>query len=155
MKRTETASKVSVIIASEGAAGGELAGKKFPCPTCGVAIRLRFDKNGKPYCVCLDCGNQLFFRGRTAIARLTEIVKSGKLSLTGDPSQDSPVALFDRLAHLRQQKKELQEKQRFMRNDPDLKKAIQATDIRIRSVQDDLHNLADQKPERRRRIAAR
>ena len=54
-------------------------GRKFPCPVCGVGLTIRPSRSQKPYCVCFDCGNQLFIRGKLGIIRLTELIESGKL----------------------------------------------------------------------------
>jgi len=41
----------------------------FPCPVCKRDLDIRVSKKQKPYCVCTDCGVQLFVRGKRGIAR--------------------------------------------------------------------------------------
>jgi hypothetical protein len=48
-----------------------MLGKFFPCPVCGTSLEIRIARTQKPYCVCIDCGIQIFFRGKTGISRLT------------------------------------------------------------------------------------
>ena len=42
----------------------------FPCPLCQRELKIEISKKQKPYCVCLDCGIQLFVRGKEGISRL-------------------------------------------------------------------------------------
>ncbi len=44
--------------------------KVFPCPLCQKGLEIKISKKQKPYCVCLDCGIQLFIRGKEGISRL-------------------------------------------------------------------------------------
>lgn len=122
---------------------GRLLGRKFPCPTCGVALSIRLSQTSKPYCVCFDCGNQLFFRGKLGIHRLTELVESGKLITEIEARKNSPAVMFNRLVHLRSQKAELIEKRGFIASDPDLENAIRAVDNEIERAQGELSRLAN------------
>lgn len=40
------------------------------CVVCREPLEVRLTKVGKPYAQCLDCGVQIFVRGRSGIARL-------------------------------------------------------------------------------------
>jgi hypothetical protein len=141
MKHEQIRSNVNVTLDRGEIVTETLSGKRFPCPTCGLGLSIRIAKTGKPYCVCLECGNQVFFRGRTGIQRLTEIIKSDKLISQREPNSDSAYTLFNRLVQLRLQKDELQQKQRLILNDPDLTSAIQAVDNEIQRVQRELHKI--------------
>ena len=44
--------------------------KVFQCPLCQKGLEIKISKKQKPYCVCLDCGIQLFIRGKQGISRL-------------------------------------------------------------------------------------
>jgi hypothetical protein len=56
-----------------------LAGKQFPCPTCGLGLPIRISRVNKPYLVCTGCANQFFVRGKVGIERLTKLVESNQL----------------------------------------------------------------------------
>ncbi len=42
----------------------------FPCPLCQRGLDIRISKKDKPYCVCSDCGLQLFIRNEEGVSRL-------------------------------------------------------------------------------------
>lgn len=46
----------------------------FFCPICENSLKVRISKNNKPYCICDDCGVQLFVRGKRGIERFNKIV---------------------------------------------------------------------------------
>jgi hypothetical protein len=134
---------VNVTLAPTGPQQSLLLGKQFPCCVCGMSVEIRFTrkKNPKPYTTCLACGIQTFFRGKVAIQRLTEIVKSG-LFIAGKGSRtESAVILFNRIQQLRAQKTELEGKQGLIILDPDLKNAIRAVDNEMKHVQGELAKL--------------
>src|ERR1700680_2501033 len=82
-------------------------GKTLPCQLCRKALEIRLSKNLKPYCVCNDCSIQIFFRGKTAIRRLWDLVNSQKSISEGAINSDSAVEVFTRLENLRFQRKQL------------------------------------------------
>ena len=124
--------------------------KKYPCSVCGKALEIRFSRKNKPYTTCLDCGIQTFFRGKTAIQRLTEIVRSKSL-IAGNGSQtELAVVLFNRIQQLRAQKKQLAEKQGLIIPDPDLENALRAFSNEIKRVQAELAKLAEPKTDGRK-----
>ena len=49
---------------------------KIPCFLCSQELRLRRDRNGKPYFVCDVCAMQIFVRGRQGIENLTQLIKT-------------------------------------------------------------------------------
>ena len=142
MKTDKAKSNVNVTLGRSDPPAEILIGKQFPCPTCGLALLIRIARTGKPYCVCLGCGNQLFFRGKPGIARLIEIVKSGSLISQNGSNVESPITLFNRLVQLRLQKTDLEQKQGLIFNDPDLTNAILAVENEIRRVQVELRKMA-------------
>jgi hypothetical protein len=124
-----------------------MAGKSFPCPVCAVNVPIRIARTHKPYLVCLDCGIQIFIRGKTGIARLQAILED-KMLVTGAWSgANTPELLFNRIQHLKQRKSELEQKQRLLFPDSDLENAIRAIDNEIERVQGELHKMASGRAE--------
>jgi predicted RNA-binding Zn-ribbon protein involved in translation (DUF1610 family) len=114
----------------------------FPCPLCGTALDLRQSRAQKPYCVCDSCGLQVFFRGKTGIARLRRwLAESGRLAAGPAAHAAAAVTVFNRLEHLRAQKRELEQRRGLLFTDEDLEHAIAAVnhDIeRLRRVLDEM-----------------
>src|SRR5215469_14771792 len=75
----------------------EILGSEFPCPLCGAALLIRNSKNKKPYCICNDCGIQLFVRGKAGIARLLKLVREGALISSEGESAGNAITLLNRL----------------------------------------------------------
>ena len=48
----------------------------FPCSVCFEMIEVRYTKKSKPkpYCVCNDCGAQLFVRGKKGIEMFMNLI---------------------------------------------------------------------------------
>jgi hypothetical protein len=135
---------INVTLAQAGSKESPLLGKQFPCCVCGAGLQIRFTrkKNPKPYTIRLACGVQVFFRGKIAIQRLTEIVNSGLLIAGAGSNTESAVILLNRIQQLRAQKTELEGKQGLIIHDPDLKNAIRAVDNEIKILQGELAKLA-------------
>jgi hypothetical protein len=132
---------VNVTLEPAGSQGNPLFGKKYPCCLCGNGLEIRVTRKSKPYTTCLGCGIQTFFRAKTGIKRLMEIVSSNIL-ITGKGSQtELAVILFNRIQQLRAQKKELEQTQGLIIRDPDLENAIRAVDNEIKRVQGELAKL--------------
>ncbi len=125
----------------------KMAGKSFPCPVCAVNLPIRIARTQKPYCVCMDCGIQIFFRGRVGIARLEAILEDQMLVTGAWSGTNTPELLFNRIQYLKQRKSELERKQRLFFPDPDLENAICAVDKEIERVQGELEKLASGRPE--------
>jgi hypothetical protein len=121
----------------------KMAGKSFPCPVCAVSLPIRITRKQKPYCQCLDCGIQIFFRGRVGIARLEAILEDEKLVSGAWSGSNTPELLFNRIQHLKQRKSELERKQRLFFPDPDLKNALCAVKKEIARVQGELDKMAN------------
>jgi hypothetical protein len=115
--------------------GSPFAGKAFPCCVCSVNLDIRLSKRGKPYCTCIPCGIQIFFRGKTGIRRLMDILNSGNLTQGRAGNTAPAIILYNRILQLRSQKKELEEKQGLIIRDPDLKNAIHVIDNEIECAQ--------------------
>lgn len=54
----------------------------FSCPICQKMLPLKRDRNKKSYCICNDCGVQLFIRGKKGNRRLGVLL--GNTKVTGD-----------------------------------------------------------------------
>jgi len=50
----------------------------FPCSVCFEMIEVRYTKKSKPkpYCVCNDCGAQLFVRGKKGIEKFMNLISN-------------------------------------------------------------------------------
>ena len=117
--------------------------RKFPCPLCATELDLRDSRRSKPYCVCHSCGVQIFFRGKTGIARLHRMLQEhdrfvGALATVATPA----IAAFNRLEQLRAQKSELERRRSFLSTDDDLENAISAVGVEIRRLQIVLEQLS-------------
>ena len=116
--------------------------EKFPCPVCGKGMEIRVSIKRKPYCICDDCGIQLFFRGKRGIRRLRRLLDSDLL-ITGNESKvDQAVLLFNRIQQLSVQKKRLKAKRGLILSNPDLENAILTVDNEIERLQGELAKLA-------------
>jgi hypothetical protein len=135
---------VNVTLGLLGSGDGSLLGRQFPCPVCGAAmlIRLTVKQKAKPYCHCLSCGIQIFFRGKLGIQRLETIIESGMLISGGDSITDSAVLLYNRLQLLKTQKLQLEEKRKLFSPDGDLEKLINIFASEIKNIQTKLNAAA-------------
>jgi predicted RNA-binding Zn-ribbon protein involved in translation (DUF1610 family) len=113
------------------------AGKAFPCPVCGSDLPLRVARTQKPYCHCDACGLQLFFRHRSGIHRLKELLDSGAF-VSG---QSKAPLLYNRLQQLKEQKNQLENRQGLIFRDKDLDEAIHAMEPEIEAVRRELQKL--------------
>ena len=131
--------------------GSALEGKVFPCCICSANLDIRLSKRGKPYCTCVQCGIQIFFRGQVGISRLNKIIENGILIAGKDSSANLATVLFNRISHLKAQKANLDAKQGLIFVDPDLANAIRSVDIEIKRVQGELEKLARKTPQEKTR----
>src|SRR5438270_13943931 len=76
--------------------GRDSLGKPFPCPVCNMELRLKISLKQKPYCTCLECGIQIFFRGQTGIKRLYKIVESEEAVSAEFSGPARAISLFNR-----------------------------------------------------------
>ena len=114
----------NVMLKTENKPRTDFDGKPFPCPLCGVALPVRVSQKQKPYCVCNDCGIQLFFRGRVGIKRLQIMLQSVDPVLEDYSATTAVVALYNRLEELRKQRDELEAKQGIIFRNQTLDDAI-------------------------------
>ncbi len=128
-----------------------LLGKPFPCPVCGASLGIRIARTQKPYCVCVDCGIQIFFRGKIGISRLSKIVENEILIAGKHSNANLATVLFNRISHLKAQKANLEAKQGLIFVDPDLENEIRSVDIEIKRVQGELEKLARKTPQEKTR----
>ena len=97
---------------------------------------------GQPHCHRSSCVLQIFFRGKLAIQRLEEIIKSGVLISGSDSTTDHAVSLYNRLQMLKTQKLHLKEKRTLFISDDDLEETILVFRNEIECVQNCLRNIA-------------
>ena len=128
----------NVTLENENKQADEPRGKPFACPLCGVALPIGISQKQKPYCVCNVCGIQLFFRGKAGIKRLQELLRMEKPVAEEFPGTTVAVSLYNRLEQLKQQRKELENKQGLFLRDRDLDNAITAIGAEIRLLQSQL-----------------
>ncbi len=117
-------------------------GSEFPCLVCGTGLEIRLSRKGKPYCVCDSCGIQVFFRGKTGIHRLRELVDTKSLIVGKESETDKALVLYNHVQQLRGRKKKLEEKRGLFSRDEVLEITIQAVDKEIERVQGELEKLA-------------
>jgi len=118
------------------------AGRVFPCCICSANLDIRLSKRKKPYCTCIQCGIQIFFRGKSGIDRLAKILNSNNfvhgIALEAVPA----IVLYNRIAQMRSHKKQLEVKQGLITRDLDLENAIRAVDNEIKCAQGELEKLS-------------
>jgi hypothetical protein len=141
MRNDPQGPNVNITLDGHDDAQNNMLGKFFPCPVCGASLGIRIARTQKPYCVCIDCGIQIFFRGKAGISRLKRIIENELLIAGKDSNASIASVLFNRIQHLKRQKTDLEVKQGLILRDPDLKNAIRAVDIEIERVQGELEKL--------------
>lgn len=146
MKTDRLEPNVNVTCKATEPKGNSFAGRDFPCPVCASGLDIRLSRSGKPYCVCIECGIQIFFRGKLGIKRLHKIMEEELLVSGKGFGSHKANLLFNRIQHLKKQKLQLAEKQGLVFIDPDIKNAIQAVDNEIERVQGELANLGRKIP---------
>ena len=146
LKPEQGLSNITLTLAPLDQALDEILGSEFPCPLCGAALLVRFSKNKKPYCICNDCGIQLFVRGKVGISRLRELVRKGILVSSYGESAGHATTLLNRLEQLNLQRRKLNLKSAlsFFMN-PDVENAIEIVDAEIKTVQGELATIASLK----------
>jgi hypothetical protein len=142
MRSNSQPANVNITLDGSDKRENTMLGKFFPCPVCGTRLEIRIARTQKPYCVCIDCGIQIFFRGKTGISRLNKILENEILIAGHDSNASIATVLFNRIQHLKRQKTDLEAKQGLITRDPDLKNAIRAVDNEIERVQGELEKLS-------------
>jgi len=82
----------------------DFAGKPFPCPVCNTALPIKISLKQKPYCMCLDCGIQIFFRGQAGIRRLHQMISSEEAVAAEFDFPARAISFYNHLQHLKRQK---------------------------------------------------
>jgi hypothetical protein len=116
----------------------DFAGKPFPCPVCNMGLRIKISRKQKPYCMCLECGIQIFFRGQTGIKRLHVMIRSEEAVAAAFDGPARAISIYNRLQGLKRQKDALEKKQGFFSWDRDREKVIAALDAEIARVRSEL-----------------
>jgi len=123
-------------------------GKSLPCPVCNAALRIKLSRKEKPYCMCLDCGIQIFFRGQLGIARLHKMIASEEAVAAEFDGPARAVSLYNRLQELKRQRRVLEEQQGIVFRDADRDRLIAALEIEINKVRAELEKESKgEKPE--------
>jgi hypothetical protein len=113
----------------------QLFGKSLPCPVCAAGMILKASYKQKPYCLCLECGIQIFFRGKLGIERLRRLVESQETAALEFPTANHAAGLYNRLQQLKQEKEAYEQKQGVIFRDSDLDNVIATIDAQIKQVQ--------------------
>ena len=125
----------------------DFLGKPFPCPLCNMELRLKITCKQKPYCMCLECGIQIFFRGLAGIARLHEMIQSEEAVVLEFSGPARAISLYRRLQHLKRQKGALEEKQGIVFRDSDRDQVIEALEAEIERVRKELKEAKEEAEE--------
>jgi hypothetical protein len=118
----------------------DFADKPFPCPVCNLALRIKISRKQKPYCMCLECGLQIFFRGQVGIQRLHQMIRSEEAVAAEFNGPARALSLFNHLQHLKRQRKGLEDQQGLFSFDRDRQRVIEALDGEIERVRTELEN---------------
>lgn len=121
----------------------DFAGKPFACPVCNTALQIKITLKKKPYCMCLDCGIQIFFRGQAGIQRLYEMIRSEEAVAAEFDYPARAISIFNHLQHLKRQKKAFEQEQGIFSFDSDRQKVIDALDSEIARVREALEEAAN------------
>ena len=118
--------------------GQDFLGKPFPCPACNMELRLKISCKQKPYCTCLECGIQIFFRGQAGIVRLHEMIKAEEAVVLEFSGPARAISLYNRLQHLKRQKEMLEKKHGRIFRNSDVVQVIEALDVEMQRIRDEL-----------------
>ena len=146
LKPDQALTNITLTLDPLEAALTEILGNEFPCPLCGAGLAIRSSKNKKPYCICNDCGIQLFVRGKVGITRLRKLVRERILISSTGESASHGITLLNRLEQLKLQRRDLLFKRPlFPFSNSDVENAIDLVDAEIKTVQGDLADIAGSK----------
>jgi hypothetical protein len=90
MKDNSQPANVNITLGGSDEGQTTMLGKFFPCPVCGIRLEIRIARTQKPYCVCIDCGIQIFIRGKTGISQLNKILENEILIFHPGAAKVSP-----------------------------------------------------------------
>jgi hypothetical protein len=103
-----------------------------------MSLRLKISNKQKPYCMCLDCGIQIFFRGQEGIKRLYQMIRSEEAVAAEFNGPARAVSLFNRLQGLKRQRESFEDKQGIIFRDSDRDRVIEAVDAEIERLRAEL-----------------
>lgn len=130
MDRARKPSNVNVTQDS-AMAGPTLQRNEFPCPLCHTALPVCMSKKDKPYCTCNECGIQLFFRGKVAIAKLSQRLEDESALCPTDQDDGSPQ---DHWFELETLKDELEEEKKTLSERSDVGNVLELIDAAIQML---------------------
>lgn len=142
MSRDGRIPNVNVTLGIPGYEPRQMAGKPFPCPVCTAHLDIRIARTGKPYCVCLECGIQVFVRGKVGISRLQRMIDNASAIAENTTGAHAAEVLLRRIHILKERKAALEQKQALFFPDADLEHAIGAIGNDIEQLQTELRTLA-------------
>ena len=128
----------------------DFEGKTIPCPICNVALRLKASRKQKPYCLCLECGIQIFFRGQTGIRRLYKIISGEEAVAAEFNGPARAISLYNRLQGLKRQRERLEDQQGLIFRDSDRDKVIEALDAEVERVRSQLEKETESAREKKK-----
>jgi hypothetical protein len=128
----------------------DFSGKPFSCPVCNIGLRIKISKKQKPYCMCLECGIQIFFRGQAGIQRLYELIRSEAAVAAEFNGPARAIFLYNRLQSLKRQQRQLEDKQGVIFRDSDRDRVIQSLNTEIERVRLELEREAEDNKEKRK-----
>jgi hypothetical protein len=114
--------------------------KPFPCPLCNMELRLKISCKQKPYCMCLECGIQIFFRGQSGIERLLRMIQSEEAVVLQFSGPARAISLYSRLQYLKRQKEALEKKQGLVFRDSDRDQVIEAVEAEKKHLRKELQD---------------
>jgi hypothetical protein len=126
----------------------DFLGKPFPCPDCNRALTLKISRKQKPYCMCLECGIQIFFRGQEGIKRLYQMIRSEEAVAAEFNGPARAIFLYNRLQDLKRQRKGLEDQQGIIFRDSDRDRVIAALEAEIGRVQTELEKEVEDEGEK-------
>ena len=95
---------------------GEDSTEYFPCPVCFETLEVRYTKNSKPYCVCNDCGVQMFVRYKKGIQKFKNLISDCNYKV----KSQKLIELIDYYDRLNEQLAEVVANKPFFGEDKDL-----------------------------------
>ena len=108
-----------------------------------MELRLKISCKQKPYCTCLECGIQIFFRGQTGIARLHEMIKTEQAVVLEFSAPARAISLYIRLQHLKRQKEALERKHGRIFRNSDVEQVIEALDVEMQRIREELRDATE------------
>jgi hypothetical protein len=108
-----------------------------------MGLRIKITHKEKPYCMCLECGIQIFFRGQAGIERLRQMIRFEEAVAAEFNGPARAVSLYNRLQGLKRQKVALEAQQGVIFRDDDRDKVIEAVEAEIARVRAELEKEKD------------